>query len=241
MPRNRRRRLVLGKQGVAAVPPAFQAAGAIAAATGSSSASVAWPAHEAGDIGLLLVETPNNIAGLVITNWDAVPNGDQGVGTANGFAATRLQCFTRRALNNAEANASVSNGTFIDHRLGVILTFRGCVASGNPVNISAGDASTDADASAVVIPGATTTVAQCLVVAICSRQTDSVTAAQSGEANADLTGVAERFDAGSIAGNGGGFSVITGVKATAGPYGATTATLAPASRQARVSLALLPA
>lgn len=229
-----------GAQGVIVVPPAWQANGSIGSSINATNASAAWPTHQAGDIGLLLVETANNLPGLTLSGWTAVVNGEQGVGSSNAAGATRLQCFWKRATTSAESAAS-SLGTIVDHRALVIITFRGCIASGNPVNISAGDASSDADASAVAIPGATTTAAGCLVVAICSRQTDIATGEQSAEANADLTSVAERFDLGFTTGNGGGFGVITGVKAAAGAYGVTTATLATASRQARVSLALLPA
>lgn len=212
-------------------PPTFQAAGVFADGTGDISPE--WPAHQAADIGLLFVVTLNE-AVATPADWNAVANGNQGVGVAAGTSATRLQVFWRRAASAAETAALVLDGGA--RQGGVILTFRGCAPSGDPINASAGDASADANTTPVSIPGATTTVANCLVVAACSKHKSAGT--QSGEANASLTSLTERFDFGASTEF---VAVVTGIKAAAGLYSATTATLASSSRQAHVSLALLPA
>jgi hypothetical protein len=71
----------------------------------------------------------------------------------------------------------------------------------------------------------TTGTANCLIVLAATRDNDSGAASWSLEANASLGSVAERFDDGSTAGNGGGIVVETGTLATAGATGATTATV----------------
>jgi hypothetical protein len=63
----------------------------------------------------------------------------------------------------------------------------------------------------------------------------------SGWTNAGLTGVAEDTEAGTSQGNGGGFGVASGTKATAGVVGSTTATCTVSTRQARIAFALAPA
>lgn len=210
--------------------PTFQAAGTLA--TGAGNISPAWPTHVANDIGLLFVATINQ-AVATPSGWNAVTNGSQGAGTGGSIgAAIRLQVFWRRALSNAESAAAVLDGGAGQD--GLILTFRGCAASGDPINVAAGNAATS-NATAVSIPGATTSGNNCLVVAACAHY-DLRT--QSGEANASLAGLAERFDA---SGNFAGLSIVTGSLANAGAYSATTATLNNSSRQGRVSLALLPA
>ena len=88
--------------------------------------------------------------------------------------------------------------------------------------------------------GATTTVANTLVVTIVANSSDTASARTSGWTNSNLTGLTESIDNNTNNGNGGGFGVATGVKATAGAYGTTTAALATSSVQARMSIALRP-
>jgi hypothetical protein len=227
MPRNRRRRVALGGARLT-TPPAFQAAGAVT--SGGGNISVPWPAHAAADIGLLFVGTSNE-AVATPSGWNAVTNGSQGVGSGGSALSIRLQCFWRRAATAAEADAAVLDGG--SGQTGVIVTFRGCVASGDPINVSAGNATVSA-ATAVTIPGSTTTVANCLVVAITGAAGSTT---QSAEANASLVNLTERVD---VAAGVASIKVVTGDKLAAGVYDATTATLAASRQQGRVSLALLP-
>lgn len=196
-----------------------------------------WPTHQALDIGLLFIETANQ-AIATPSGWTAVTNGSQGVGTAGSATATRLQVFWRRAAGSSETLAGVSIAG--DHVIGQILTVRGCIATGNPIDVSAGDASTDADTTAVSIPGATTTVPATLLVTAVSNQVDSATFFSLAAVNPNASMI-PRGGGQSAAGNGGGFNVHVAALANAGTYGATTLTLVVASRQGRVSLALKPA
>lgn len=224
----------MGGQPATTVPPAFQALGTTVG--GSTSINVAWPTHQAGDIGILLVGTRNEPVATP-SGWNAVANGSQGNGTpgmvGSGLATdgTGLQVFWRRAVSSSEAAAAVLDGG--SRQQGLILTVRGCVASGNPVDNSAGDTATTS--LAISVPGATTATPNCLVVAA---SMSAVGLTVTGGANASLSSFAVR------ANDTSNFSLwaATGIKAAAGAYAATTASRnVTALNQARVSLALKPA
>ncbi len=226
---------MLGGTARSSVPPTFQGTGASNGDVGDLL-FVTWPTHVAGDIGLLGVETANQPVATPV-GWSPVTNGSQGTGVAGDVAATCMQVFWRRALSAAEGNAIVLDGG--DHQVARMITFRGCLASGDPIHVSAGNVEPSAT-TAVSIPGATTTVPNTMVVAFVSYATDGANAL-SGAANASLTGVTAGTVTSTTSGNGGGLMSVRGVKATAGAYAATTGTLASATVQGRVSLALLPA
>ena len=215
--------------------PTYQAIGT--AVNGTGAITVAWPAHQANDVALLVVETANQAVTLSTpAGFAAVTNSPQGTGTAAGTAATRLTVFWKRATTSAEASAVVADSG--DHQDARIITFRGVVASGNPWDVTAGNTATASTSAS--IPGATTTVANTLVVAITANVTDTTTARYSAWANASLASITERMDSNTTQGNGGGIGIATGVKAAAGAYSATTVTLATSSVKANLSIALKP-
>ncbi len=222
-----------------AVPNA-QAVGAVQSTNGASI-SVPWPAHQANDIGLMLVQTANQ-AITVPAGWAHVLNSPQGSGTAGNAGSVGLNVLWKRAASNAEANVTVNNPG--DHVTGMIITFRGVIESGDPWNVGAGGIEATVDTS-VSIPGATTTVPDTLVVAIVGHAIDTTSTTRVGAwANASLAAPAIAEIAGSDQtrnpGRGGGFAAASGGKAAAGLYNATTATLANSSRKGLISLALRP-
>jgi hypothetical protein len=216
--------------------PNFQAAGTPAGS--SVDLTIAWPVHQADDIGLFVVETlSTDPAPTAPTNWGEVADSPQAVPDLAGTAETRLSTFWKRAAGAAEADATITDVG--NHQIGNILTFRGCIATGDPWDVTAGNHIETASTS-VSVPGDTTTVADCLIVAACAAGTDTADDQFSSFANADLTDVTEREDFFAAVANGGGFGVATGVKASAGLFGATTATLATSALQARIMVALKP-
>jgi hypothetical protein len=217
----------------AKAPPAFQAAGTKVDSTGA--VSPAWPAHQANDIALLVVETAGGEPASL-----SAPQGFTGVtGSPQGdnvdIGGTVLTVWWKRAASSSEAAPTVADSG--DHTLAQIVTFRGAVTTGNPWDVTAGSATSGTGSTAFSIPGGTTTVANTLVVALIASSTST---AASGWTNAALTGLAERTDVSSSQGNGGGLATATGVKLLPGPY-ATTGTLGASVRQARMSIALKPA
>jgi len=224
----------------AASMPTFVAAGAIASGTGAITPALP-SGIAANDILLLFLETANQAISIANQNggtWAAVAGSPQGTGTAGGSSATELTVFWSRYNGTQGAPTTSDSG---NHQQGRILAFRGCATSGNPWDVTAGGTDSGVTTSGS-IPGATTTVGNCRVVAaIATSLPDaSGTANFSAWANANLTSVTERTDNTVTAGNGGGLGTATGGKAGAGAYGSTTVTLATASTKAMMSIALKP-
>lgn len=224
----------------ASIMPVFQAAGTVQGGTGALT--VPWPSHQANDIGLLVIETDNNAVtlGANAANWTTVTNSPQGTGTPGqaGALATRLTVFWSRATSGSMGSVGVNDSG--DHQRARIFTFRGCITSGNPWDITAGDVASSGSTN-VSIPGATTTVPNTLVVAIIANGIDAnPDQSNNNWTNANLANIVQRESDNINSGNGGGFSVATGEKAVTGTYGATTMTLKATSVQGRMSIALMP-
>ena len=209
------------------------------AATGTTSIAPSLPTgYAVNDIFLLFVETANQTV-TTPSGWTIVTNSPQGTGTAGGTSATGLSVFWKRAASTSESapTVTISSG---NHAIGQIMAFRGCVTSGNPWDVTAGNVASTASKS-VSIPGATTSVNNCLIILAVAYATDTTTPQTSAWTNANLTGVTEVVDNATATGNGGGFGVATGLRASAGNYGTTSATLSTSSVQGRMSIALKPA
>lgn len=128
-----------------------------------------------------------------------------------------------------------------DHVRAQILTFRGCVSSGSPINVSAGSALASPSA-AVNIPGAVTDVDNCLILAVATHSFDNTDTQSSFWTNASLSDITQILDSASTIGGGSGIMAALGRKATAGTYAATTfgQNMVVSSNQAKMSIALAP-
>ncbi len=210
--------------------PSLRAVGALARGTGNVT-----PAAPAGlaanDVELLFVECNGGEAAVLGTpaNFAEVADSPQ-----NNSTLTRLTIFWRR-WNGTDGDPTVTDPG--NHACAFRIAFQNCITSGNPWDVTAGDVSGSSSTTAT-IPGDTTTVANCFVVAACACGTDTLVAQGSSPANADLTNVSIVADLFGDDGGGGGVVVITGGKATAGAFGATTCTLATGANQARIAIAL---
>jgi hypothetical protein len=216
-------------------PPTFVAAGAVAHNT--VGITPALPAGIAtNDILLLFVETNNQIISITNQNggtWTQVTSPPQGT------TGTRLTAFWSRYNGTQGAPTTSDSG---DHQVGIIIAVRGVATSGNPWDVAGGGVEITSDTSGS-IPGATTTVANTLVVtAIAINLPDGNYDNNrfSSWTNANLTSLTERVDCSRNSGNGGGIGIATGVKATAGAYGNTTVTLATAATKGMMSIAIKP-
>lgn len=219
--------------------PTFQAAGTLVGSTGTISP--AWPTHDVDDVALLFLETANQIPTALTTDegFSLIGTLSYGGGTSgSGATASALDVYWCRATSAAMSAPLVADPG--NHVIGQIATFRGCITTGDPWDVVAGDASGSASTS-VTIPGVTTTVADCLVVLACSWADDSASGFLASLTNASLANITSRVNAGNVSGNGGGFAVLTGEKATAGVVSASTGTLTgSASYQGRACIALKP-
>jgi hypothetical protein len=216
--------------------PTFQAAGT--AASGTGAVSPAWPAHLTDDVALLFIETGGNEVASFSNaqGFVEVTSSPQFTGTT--AAGTRLTVYWARATSNAMPAPTISDAG--DHVYAQIITYRNVIGTGNPWDVLVGGVKA-ATSTSLTVTGVTTTVADTLIVQAASRETDANGAQFSAQTNATLTSIAERSDAGTTSGNGGGFAVWDGKMAAVGATGSTTATLSTTAVNAFMTIALKPA
>lgn len=211
--------------------PTFQAIGT-AVKQFKKAATVSWPTHQELDIGFLFVEAS---VGETVT-----------LSTAAGFVelagspftagTTQLAVFWCRATSASMTSPVIAKPT--DHLYALIATYRDCAQSGDPWDAFAGGGKSTASTS-VSVGGVTTSVEDTLLVVAITKDLDAQAAFASAQTNANLTGITERFDAGTTLGNGGGLSLMDGAPNVIGATGATTIAVT-SSRNAYVAIALKP-
>ena len=220
--------------------PTFVAAGTVAYGTGAIT-----PALPSGiatnDILLLFLNTSNQAISISNQNggtWTQVTNSPQGTGTGGSSGSVALTVFWSRYNGTQGAPTTSDSG---DHQIGRMIAIRGATTSGDPTNITAGGVDATASTTAS-LPGATTTVANTLVVVACATglPNSNGTSNFSAWTNSNLSSITERIDNTRNVGVGGGIGVATGGKATAGAYGNTTVTLAASAKKAMMSIAIKP-
>ena len=226
------RRFYLSQQSVGATAaPVFQALGV--KADGAGAVTPAWPTHQSGDVALLIVETAGNEPATLSDAQGFVGVSGSPQGDNVDIGGTVLTVWWKRATSSSEPAPTVADSG--NHTYAKILTFRGAISTGNPWDVTAGNATAGTGTTSFSIPGGVTTSANTLVVAIIA---SSDLRNASAWTNADLVGLTERADEASTVGNNGSVAVATGIKVTAGTYAATTGILTDSSRQARMSIAL---
>jgi hypothetical protein len=217
--------------------PTVVGVGTAANATKGSATPGLPTGWAAGDLLLVFIEAANEPINAM-TGW-----ADVGVGVvaqATGLV-TSLTVRWKIAAAGEVAPAIAAGGTN-DHVMARIAALRGVNAT-TPINITASGVD-NTTGTAFSIPGATTTVADCLVIAALATGTDvNSTAMTTGWTNASLASpaITEQADNWTLSGNGGGIAVATGGKATAGAYNATTGTLTTGNTKALMSFAVAPA
>ena len=224
-----------------ALPP-FKAAGTFTAGTGAITPPypAAPNAPVAGDIALLVCESENEAISLSSAQGfvELGAQANTAAGTAAVDPASRLAVYWKRCVGSDTAPTVADSG---NHTTGQIYLYTGCIATGDPWDVYAEGNDGGANDLTGVIPGATTTVADCLIVLICSSSYNGTSTTEfSAWTNGDLANIVERGDNTNTAGYGGGHGLATGEKATAGSYGNTTVTLAHTSYKGAMSIALKP-
>lgn len=184
-----------------------------------------------GDVILFFAESSNEAVTMVTSGY-AEASDSPASGTA-----TRLTIFWKRS-GGGETHANVNVPT--NHAIVTALIFRGCLSSGNPFDVTAASSSGTTGTS-ITIPGDTTTIDNCLVVAATATANDNNSSSFfSNWTNASLSSFGERADGVVDLGNGGGIGIATGAKATAGAYSNTTVTQVQSSEWVAWSGALKP-
>ena len=215
--------------------PSWISFGSVAA--GQNALTVAWPGHAINDIGILVIETSGNGTTVNITSpsgWQAVSGSP--VTDLATTAGSKLQVWWKRATSASEASVTVPDSG--DHQIARIYVFRDCITTGDPWDVTTTGSKTTASTTAT-LPAVTTTVENTRIVGIVGRPNDNASTTHFGApVNTNLSNLFEIQEAGSTAGNGGGFTVITGVKATAGNTGTTTMTKAASTTDTYMVIAL---
>ena len=210
--------------------PVFNAFGNSAAVTGATAMVCSWPTHAANDIGILIIEAESTISTVTPSGWTHV------TGSPLTHGDSKFHVLWQRATNSAMP--SVSDNTNCDHKIGVIATFKGCITTGNPWDVITSGTKTTASTT-TTIPSVTTTVNNTLVLMIVGRPDDSASTTHFDiPANATLSNLQEYGEYGTALGQGGGFVLSSGIKATAGATGASTLTKAVSTTDAYLALAL---
>jgi hypothetical protein len=222
--------------------PTYFGAGAISAS--ATAITPAFPASTlADDIALLVLETENQAISLATANGFAElgVQANKAAGTAATDPANLIAVYWKRLVGGDASPITTDAG---NHQTGVIHVFRGVRTSGNPWEVFAEDNDGAANDTTGAIPGAVTTLADCLIVLICGTSYNVVggsTTEFSGWTNANLVNLTERIDFSNTVNLGGGHGLATGELATPGNYGNTTVDLAHTSYKGQMSIALVGA
>lgn len=215
--------------------PTVVSVGAEFSSTGVPTATLPGT-HAADDILVLCIQQSNE------SNY-AAPTGYTRAGPQNGIGAaatagsTKLCLFWKRD-NGAESAPTLTDSG--DHTYGVMFAVRGCPTTGDPFLIG-GQAFKFTASTTGTSDKAKTVMDNCLVVTVFAHAIDSATAQGSSPTNADLTSVTERFDDATTDGTGGGIYIMSGVKETRGPIGASTVTWAASTVDVSTVLIFMPA
>lgn len=195
------------------------ALGAVAFQTGT--ASPALPANTtAGDLLIMVIGTSNEAA--TASGWTEAPDSPVSVGAGcPAVGCVRLTILYKIA---AGGDATTTNDPG-DHIFAFILAITsGTFNASTPFHVTAQNTQTATDS--VSISGDTTTDTNTLVLAASASDLPdaSSTTQYSSAANADLGSVTELVDFARVTGVGGSLFLMSGTKATAGAFGASTVT-----------------
>jgi hypothetical protein len=181
------------------------------AAAGSGDVSVTPPVTQTNDIMICAVTTHDNVAVTFPAGWTIYQE-------ANNTTAMRATLAWKRCTG-AEGAFTVTH-TAGDGIVATAIVFRGCLASGSPINISVLTA--NASSSTCTAATITTTVAGCWLL---FTMHDSDNGSSSVQSSANLGAMTERFDNSSNLGLDQAVSGAHVAQVSAGATGASTGTL----------------
>ena len=198
-------------------------------ASASADVTPVWPPHEAGDIGILIVEG-GFVAGLptmtlaTAAGFAKITEGSNSADLPGGSARSTASLWWCRATDDTMPDPTVD---FLDdHIRACIITIRGCRASGDPFDVWAKSDAPGVPEPDAIVPGDTTTVANTLVgLFVSSSSTNTLAVINPIEGitpGSNLVNLREIIDSAQFIGGGSGFHVSIAHKPTAGAYGDST-------------------
>lgn len=180
--------------------------------------------YGAGDLLLLCIEDQGNTTPSVITGYEHVPGSPVFNDVATASSDTRIQVLWRIATGVTADDIPATVPGLTDHGNARIIAIQaGTFDADDPFDTNAGQ--TNLANTTVTWPSITTTNPDTLIVLAGSNHWSDAWASQT---NANLTGITEHIDNNTTAAGRGSLGVWTGLKATAGAIGTSTAVLAGA-------------
>lgn len=233
--------------GTAPVLPMYVATGPFTISGSGATSTPVLPRHKAGDIIILWGSAlGQNAYSLTVANGfvegTASPQHDAG----NSLNARGMYWWVRADQTTMDANGgqmpapTVGDPVGDDFKIFAASIFRGCVATGNPIDAAQG--STAASSTSITFPTLNTNSDDCVIINfIAYRVDDPLQNPQvDGWTNGSLDGgvIVEHIDKDTNSGQGYGIGMACGYKADAGPVSATAATLGIAGTMVLFSIAL---
>lgn len=204
-------------------------------ASGTGALTVGVPAgHADGDLFLLMVNSANQTIATP-SGWTQVSNSPQGTGTAAAAGGVRLAVFWKLVSGTQSSQSVADSGNYTT---AIMSCWRG-VDPAAPIHVTAG--SVGASSASLTWPAVTTTVPACMIINAVGLDFDGNSTARLGSwTNANLASITERHDQTVNAGAGGGIGFSSGILASAGSTGSTTATETAATTHTYLTIALAP-
>ena len=230
---------------VVPLPPRYQGTGPKAMSAGATGIDPAWPPHIAKDVALLIIVSD----GTAITvptpaGFVQFPNSPVSAGTAGLSDSVRLAVYWCRATSNAMARPHIDQAG--NHIVAQIVTYRGCIETGNPFDVNPVAEVQGTSSVTVQFPSITALSVNNQLIHIVGGATDTTADQLSAwrmgtRASTGGRTITERTDSWTNVGNGGGFGLAdSGSGVLQGPTDGGYALLATASKQARLSILLRP-
>ena len=213
--------------------PRYIGKSAFASGTGALTVA-ALTGTQAGDIIVLVCESANQAISPPVGYVDAAAQ--IGTGTAGAAGAVRIAVFSRVLGEESDTATTVADSG--DHTTAIKFLFRDTTLVGQ---FNASARSSQAATTAMVFPAVTSLIDESMILLAVAQDTDAASTATVGAVtNANLTSITERHDQTVATNTGGGVALITGLKATAGNTGTSTATGSTSVAHAYITLALSP-
>lgn len=224
--------------------PKIVGIGAYGSSTTSFDAADPNP-NRFADYSLVCVHSEDGNDVTTPSSWAEAAGGSE---SHQEISGTQLDVFDKANTNDGAINglgdATVTG--FSNNGGGLQLVIRGAalgpLVGGYSSPIDDDDGDTASTSTSVTVPQVTTTEDNCLLVGMVTHSTDSVAGTDRTSGNWTAGGTVDRLRAvvgnGSALGNGGGISIFSAMKHTAGATGTFTATLLETSPQCRYLAAI---
>jgi len=199
--------------------------------TGAISIDFTSSGRTTGDKLIIAIASANETIAAP-SGYTETASSPQSRGTAAAAGGIRLALFEKTS-DGTETTVSIADSGNHTYAVGFVL--RKSALDTLVIDASAGN--NVAATTSGSFGGVTTTGSNRLIIHAVATDRDSTAASWSGEANANLTNLTERHDAGTTSGQGSGIAIFTGEKKDAGATGSTTATQAASSAYCWITLA----